>query len=144
MQDAKGGRFAPECGHGRSSLQQDLRRIDLLNNKSIPDEYQRASIPQRRALLAGLLDTDGTVGFQGQVQYVSTSSQLAHDVAELAAGLGYRPAIHTKTIRGRTAASSTAYEIVFSCDDDVFGLARKRLKTDLPERRIGVAQAIAM
>ena len=122
------GRFAPACGHGRSSLQQDLRRIDLLNNKSIPDEYQRASIPQRRALLAGLLDTDGTVGYQGQVQYVSTNSQLAHDVAELTAGLGYRPAIHTKTVRGRTAASSTAYEIVFSCDDDVFGLARKRLK----------------
>jgi len=38
-----------------------LRALGLLRNKHIPALYLRASEQQRRALLAGLLDTDGTV-----------------------------------------------------------------------------------
>ncbi|MFT4167208.1 MAG: replicative DNA helicase [Microlunatus sp.] len=122
------GRTWPACGHGRSSLQQDLRQIGVLDDKHIPLDYLRGSVRQRRALLAGLLDTDGTVGFKGQVQYCSTSRRLAEDVRELVAGLGFRPVIHSRQVAGRTADSSTAYEIVFSCDEDVFGLDRKVIR----------------
>ena len=43
-----------------------------------------------RALLAGLLDTDGTVSPTGSVQISLTDAQLARDVHELVVSLGYR------------------------------------------------------
>ena len=61
------------------------------------------------ALLAGLLDTDGTVNPTGSVQFTSTSARLAADVRELVVGLGYRCGMSYRRVRGRTEASSTAY-----------------------------------
>jgi replicative DNA helicase len=93
----------------------------------IPVDYLRASEDQRRALLAGLLDTDGTVTSTGAVQVCVTSRQLAEDTYELIAGLGYRCSMTTKRVTGRTEASATAYTITFSTQDEVFRLERKRL-----------------
>src|SRR5205807_4302380 len=60
-----------------------LRALGLRLNKHIPAIYLRASEQQRRALLAGLLDTDGTVNRFGAVEFTTTSPQLAQDVYEL-------------------------------------------------------------
>lgn len=43
----------------RSAMLTDLRAAGVLGNKHIPAAYLRAGDDQRRALLAGLLDTDG-------------------------------------------------------------------------------------
>ena len=40
-------------------LSTELRKLGLLNNKHIPDIYQRASFEQRLDLLRGFMDTDG-------------------------------------------------------------------------------------
>jgi replicative DNA helicase len=104
-----------------------LREIGVLGDKHIPARYLRGSEAQRRALLAGLMDTDGTVGATGDVQYTSTSRRLAHDVRELVVSLGYRCSITTRTVKGRTAGSSTAYTLNFTTVDDVFRLERKQL-----------------
>ena len=77
--------------------------------KHIPSEYLRASEPQRRALLAGLLDTDGTVTAGGAVQFCVTDRRLADDVAELIVSLGYRCQTATKPVKGRRADTSIAY-----------------------------------
>ena len=133
------GRAWPSCGHQRSSVRQDLRGLGVLDNKHIPVEYQRAGIGQRRALLAGLLDTDGTVDPGGGVSFTSTSRRLADDTFELIAGLGYRPWIHQKSVAGRSPASSIAYTIGFSTSDDVFSLDRKNTKhraLRAPNRRL--------
>ena len=108
--------------------QADLRALDVLNNKHIPARYLRASINQRRELLRGLLDTDGTVMRTGVVQYTTTSKPLADDVHELVVGLGYRVGVSTKLVAGRSEASSTAFTLSFSTHDDVFGLDRKRAR----------------
>ncbi|WP_342664491.1 replicative DNA helicase [Longispora albida] len=102
-----------------------LREAGVLNNKHIPAGYLRASEAQRRALLAGLLDTDGAVGATGNVQFTSTSERLALDVYELVVSLGYRCTISEKAVQGRTAASSTAYTLNFTTADQVFRLERK-------------------
>src|SRR4029453_19410024 len=81
----------------------------------------------RRLLLAGLLDTDGTVAPSGAVQFSVTSRRLVEDTHELIVSLGYRCSLTTKPVRGRTAASATAYTLTFSTTDDVFRLERKRL-----------------
>lgn len=103
-----------------------LRGLGVLGDKHIPLRYLRASEADRRELLAGLLDTDGTVSRQtGSVQYTTTSKRLAEDVYELIVSLGYRCGIATKVVRGRSEASSTAYNLNFSTVDDVFHLHRK-------------------
>ncbi|NJP30537.1 replicative DNA helicase [Micromonospora sp. HSS6-12] len=122
-----GGRGGcPVCHHRPRSLSGSLRALGALNNKHIPQEYLRASEQQRRALLAGLLDTDGTVTSTGNVEYTTTSRVLAEDVHELVVSLGYRCSISRKPVRGRTSETSTAYNLNFTPHEEVFRLTRKR------------------
>jgi replicative DNA helicase len=99
----------------------------VLGKKHIPARYLRASERQRCALLAGLLDTDGTVGRTGSVQFCVTSRRLAEDFRELVHSLGYRCGWSEKPVRGRTPDSSVAYTVTFTTSDDVFWLERKRV-----------------
>jgi replicative DNA helicase len=113
------------CRSTIGTLQAQLRTIGVLHNKHIPVEYLRGSEEQRRALLAGLLDTDGTVTAGGGVQFSVTNHRLARDVSELIVSLGYRCQISTKSVRRRHPSSSIAYILAFSTCDVVFGLERK-------------------
>lgn len=92
----------------------------------IPQEYLRASESQRRALLAGLMDTDGTVDPAGNLQYTSTSKRMARDLQELIVSLGYRCTVHERPGRSRTIASSVAYTLSFFTSDEIFRLETKR------------------
>jgi hypothetical protein len=96
-----------------------------IGEKHIPPAYLRASEEQRRALLAGLLDTDGTVSTRGGVAFAVTSERLANDTLELVRGLGYQATMSTKRVKGRTDASSTCYIVRFTPVDKVFRLTRK-------------------
>ena len=103
-----------------------LRGLGVLGNKHVPIDYLRAPETDRRELLAGLLDTDGTVSRQtGAVQFTTTSQRLAEGVYELVVSLGYRCGIATKAVSGRSESSSVAYNLNFSTVDDVFRLHRK-------------------
>jgi replicative DNA helicase len=103
-----------------------LRTLGVLHNKHIPTAYLRAPEADRRALLAGLLDTDGTlVRNGGSVQLALTSERLAMDAWELILSLGYRCTHRTKRVAGRTEESSTCHILTFSAIDDVFWLRRK-------------------
>jgi replicative DNA helicase len=124
-------------GLDEETLQARLRSIGVLGNKHIPTDYLRGSETQRRALLAGLLDTDGTVTVGGAVQFCVTNHRLACDVAELIVSLGYRCQTSTKRVPGRTESSSIAYILTFSTDDTVFALQRKALAHK--ERRAGAS-----
>jgi replicative DNA helicase len=104
-----------------------LRAAGVLGDKHIPISYLRASEEQRRALLAGLMDTDGTVARNGNLQFAVTNRRLAEDARELVVSLGYRCTITEKAVKGRTPESSTAYTVNFFTADDVFRLERKRI-----------------
>src|SRR5690606_4735519 len=84
------GIVASQSRNAVGTLQARLRTLGVLGNKHIPMHYLRASETQRRALLAGLLDTDGTVTHGGSVQFSVTDKRLFDDVYELVVGLGYR------------------------------------------------------
>ncbi|MCB1290876.1 replicative DNA helicase [Mycolicibacterium sp.] len=120
-----GLRLCEACHNSVGTLQARLRSIGVLNAKHIPTEYLRASEAQRRALLAGLLDTDGTVTNGGTIQFHVTDRRLADDVFELIVGLGYRCGRTTKRVRGRSESTSTAFILNFSTEDEVFALHRK-------------------
>ena len=101
--------------------------IGVLGNKHIPAAYLRAAERQRRELLAGLLDTDGTVVTARRLVPVrrdqpasapTTSTSWSSASATSAAG-------RRKRVQGRTEATSTCYILNFSTTDDVFRLERK-------------------
>ena len=93
--------------------------------KHIPEAYLHASISQRRALLAGLLDTDGYCSPRGTVEFTSTNRDLAYGAMELAQGLGYKATLRTKPCAGRSERTSTAYVVAFTPHEPVFRLSRK-------------------
>lgn len=71
------------------------RSLGLLNDKHIPDVYFTASEAQRRDLLAGLVDTDGSVEPGGRVRFVTCDDRLRDDVIRLVSTFGYRAGVHT-------------------------------------------------
>ncbi|MEJ7629650.1 MAG: replicative DNA helicase [Nocardioidaceae bacterium] len=115
------------CRNEHATVQARLRSIGVLGNKHIPQDYLRGSVAQRRALLAGLLDTDGTVTSGGSVQFCVTNERLASDTFELIVSLGYRCQLTTRKVKGRRPETSVAYMLCFSTTDDVFRLPRKAL-----------------
>lgn len=118
--------------YGIGGLRAQLLKANLLTTassrctKHIPADYLAAAEHQRRAVLAGLLDTDGTVSGSGQVEFSNSNETLARDVLELARGLGYRATLRSKaaTLEGRTCG--TTWTISFTTHDEVFGLPRKQ------------------
>lgn len=75
---------------GINGLKSKLKQRGLINNKHIPSEYMRGSMDQRLQLLNGLIDTDGYVAKDGQVEFCSTNKALADGVRELVHSLGYK------------------------------------------------------
>ncbi|GAA5036332.1 ATP-binding protein [Actinopolymorpha pittospori] len=112
--------------HHASSLNGRLRLLGVRNNKHIPKAYLRSSIQQRRALLAGLLDTDGTVAPGGGVEFTTTTPRLAQDVHELVCSLGYRAALREGVAKLNARVCGPKWTVAFSTTDDVFRLTRKR------------------
>ncbi len=122
-----GLRRCQECHGEVGTVQGRLRALGVLGDKHIPATYLRGSEIQRRALLAGLMDSDGTVLPTGVLQFAVTCERLARDTAELIASLGLRCSITTKGVRGRREDSQVAYMVTFSTTESVFRLERKRL-----------------
>jgi replicative DNA helicase len=111
----------------RGSVQAILRTLGVLGNKHIPVEYLRGSEAQRRALLAGLLDTDGTVDPAGSLHVTLTSRRLASDLRELVLSLGYRCDWSQEPVEGSSPQSALRYTVTFTTSDDVFRLERKQI-----------------
>lgn len=107
-------------------LMKQLRTLGVLGGKHIPATYLRASEKQRRALLAGLLDTDGTVCRHGRIQFDSIRERLANEVLELALSLGYRATITGKDAKLNGRVISRVWRVSFTTADPVFLLSRKR------------------
>ncbi|MFC8077033.1 replicative DNA helicase [Streptomyces sp. NPDC057307] len=124
-----------------------LGDMGVLANRHIPQEYLRASVSQRRALLAGLLDTEGTVSGTGSVRFAVTDRALAEGFHELVLSLGYRCGMSTERVEGgpeEPATYSTYRTVSFTTTDEVFRpddakeqtrRARSRPETSQPERR---------
>lgn len=101
--------------------------------KHIPADYLTGSIEQRRELLRGLLDTDGSVDKNGGVQFYTSNPRLKDDAKALIASLGYIPSVVEKKngtyqLNGeKLTTKKTSYTITFQADpaDRLFHLDRK-------------------
>lgn len=109
-----------------------LRALGIIQEKGIPAVYLRASIEQRLALLAGLMDTDGHCTAAGQCEFSTTAPGLRDGMIELLRSLGYKPGLSTTRARYAGRDYGEAYRVGFwpYVGDPMFTLPRKlaRLK----------------
>ncbi len=115
------------AGGGHNQLLSDLRRLGLMEHsavtKFIPQAYLLADIHARRLLLAGLLDTDGSIDVTGNIEFSTSSMQLAEDFRFLVQSLG---GTVTTTRRETTHQPSYRSFVRLSLDAPVpFRLPRK-------------------
>jgi SNF2 family DNA or RNA helicase len=95
----------PQRGR-RNPFLAELRRLTLMGHltheKFIPSEYLWTSTSNRVSLLQGLIDSDGHVRPKdGNIEYTSSSSQLAKDVQQLIWSLGGIAKIRPKKTKRR-------------------------------------------
>lgn len=131
------GFSAGRGGLRSSTFQVGLRSIGVLGNKHIPENFLWAGTEQRRALLQGLMDTDGTVvptGHSGAVScgFSACNELLARQTLTLVRSLGMKATIRSRPAKLNGVEVNTVWEIQFTAwaDDAVFRLPRKlqRLK----------------
>lgn len=84
--------FSLVTGIGKPNpLIRSLKKLGLMGgnayDKFVPDDYRLGSTEQRLELLAGLMDTDGSLSGNGY-DYISASHALASDVVFLARSVG--------------------------------------------------------
>ncbi len=130
------------------NLRADLKQMgmcysQMTTEKHIPTRYILADEKQRLDLLAGLIDTDGTLK-TGENRYVITTSSklLKNDIIELVSTFGWRisvsvqePKLSTSGIQGK----HRIYVIGFSPTFEIpCRVPRKQLTTFSKQRRIGI------
>ncbi len=125
---------------GIYGLRSRLIADGLLGHKHIPAAYQLASERQRRELLAGVMDTDGTVS-GSQIVVTMVKRALMDDVASLVRSLGYKASLREfrAALNGRDAGPM--YRVQFTACQQVtpFGMPRKSARVQ--QRQIGVTRA---
>ena len=118
--DRRTGRYSRN-----DSFSSHLRINGLLGNKHIPTAYLQGSVEQRRALLEGLMDTDGYVDVLGRCELTTVKDYLADQYFELVASLGHRPKLAVKTAWLNGMNCGPKYEVCFTPSEPVFRLPRK-------------------
>lgn len=129
-------------------LREDLHKVGMCfahrkTEKHIPEIYLTASERQRLELLAGLLDTDGTlVRKERRYQFSTTSERLKNDFVSLVYTFGWRccvtcqpPVVSSSGIKGNLPVWTVAFNPTefIPCV-----LQRKQLREFSKQRRIAV------
>ena len=103
-----------------STLTEKLREIGVLNDKHIPEGYLLGSVSQRKALLEGLMDTDGTVS-SGTASFTNTNERIVDGVISLVRSLGGRAskrAINPSCIyKNKRVFGKKAWKVSIMLDD---------------------------
>lgn len=74
--------------HGVNPVLNKFKNLNLIGNKHIPEIYLKNSFEIRCQLLAGLIDTDGSLG-KASYEISQKSNKLSEDIVELAKSLGF-------------------------------------------------------
>lgn len=135
--------------YGFKNLTADLQKVGMCYSqkkieKYIPEQYLTASIEQRLELLAGLLDTDGSLSKKEHRYHFSTTSEKIRDgFISLVSTFGWRcsvqeeePKMSTSGIQGR----KKVYDIGFNPTCFIpCRVKRKQLREFSKQRRISIS-----
>lgn len=134
-------RFGQVAGHSR--MNKELRTVGVFGSKHIPEAYFLASDRQRLELLAGLVDTDGTVDKTGRVSFSTSSPELRDGYVKLVQSLGQRPYVYQNEPRLSSSGiqgQKPYWNVTFqpSRADIPTKLARKAIKRVVPARKVSI------
>ena len=127
----------------KNPIIESLRELNLFGTSSgtkfVPQMYKTSTKENRLAILAGLLDTDGSLCRNG-FDYISKSEQLANDVVFIARSVGLAAYVKktTKTIKSR-GFSGEYFRVSISGDTKIIptklsrkqATSRKQIKSAL-------------
>lgn len=94
-------------------MRSELRELGLENNKHIPDHYIYSSIQQRCELIAGLIDTDGSLTSDLRFAISNCNKRIIDGAFEILVSLGQRPYIQ-QTQPCVSSGSAQEKQIVYS------------------------------
>jgi hypothetical protein len=115
---------------GQNSVLNWLKTEGVLNNKHVPHKYLTASAGDRRLLLAGLIDTDGSLSNGGYV--ISQKRRVLSDaIGFIARSLGLRVSVNEDVINGTMYYRSFIYGDV---DQIPVRITRKKAKPRLQKK----------
>ncbi len=88
------------CVKGSNPILTELKQLNLLQNKHIPQEFLIDSLENRLKLLAGLVDSDGYLsvkkGKPTHIEIVQKRKELAYEICELVNSCGFKGTIKSK------------------------------------------------
>lgn len=119
-----------------TSYRDILKGLGVLGNKHIPTQYLYSNIDDRKQLLMGLMDTDGTITTSGKCEFSVTNKRLAEDVLFLIRSLGIKANMKECDAKLYGRFISKRYRIIFSPSFNCFLLSykqnrfRQKRKTD--------------
>ena len=125
----------------KSYIMEKIEEYGLANSKSetkfIPQKFLYSSIKERKELLQGLLDGDGSITETGTCTYHTTSERLKDDILELIRGLGGKASYCKKATcykdnEGKKKKCKDCYQINFTLSFNPFYLERKRKRYKKP------------
>ncbi len=105
-----------------------IKGLGLFKNKHVPSDYLFGSVAQRLRLLAGLMDSDGSVNADGQCSFSNANPLLIRSVIDLVRSLGVIPTVVPLPMAYRV---QPAWEVRFAPNFIVFRLPRKAEKLEL-------------
>jgi len=124
-------------GNSKNQITKILQQLNLMGKMSfekyIPEIYKFASRLNRISLLQGLMDTDGTIS-KYQIEFSTTSEQLANDVKFLVQSLGGISTIRNRytfyTYKGQKKNGRKSYRVSVKLPQGInpFRLKRKSEK----------------
>lgn len=120
------------CIRSTNSVWKEFRKLDLRNNKHIPDIYKFNSREVLLQILAGAIDTDGTLNRKKQyyeITQVEQNKRIIDDLAFICRLLGFRISITTR-IAGRSSlgCGHLNYRLRISGDIDQIPVKIERKK----------------
>lgn len=124
---------------GNNKIINALRILNLFGTNShtkfVPDIYKYNSVDVRKAVLQGLLDTDGYCGSGNILQYTTVSQQLAEDVRFLVESFGGLVSWSEKQCGYAGKITGTAYTLTLKLDNPQEFVRLPRRKNQLSDRK---------
>lgn len=123
----------------RHKMGVEFRALNLFENKHIPHVYKTASTQERLRLLAGLMDSDGSLS-KGSFDYISKSKTLADDVAYVARSVGFAAYVSTCEKTSQNGTTGTYHRVSISGDTNAIPtiLPHKQAQERTQAKRVNV------
>lgn len=130
ISNQKEGKFLRKVGFWA-----DLKKLNLVENKHIPQAYLTADLENRKQLLAGLIDTDGSLN-KHSFDFIQKNEKLAKQVCWLAKSIGCHATVKPVKKRcGNNGKVGNYWRVTIGRNLDLIPTKIKRKKADHLEKQ---------